>query len=1697
MPEVRAGLADRDGDGALDAGEFALAAALADRRRQGYSLPDVLPPEMLQAIGFGDASDWAMAAEDLQRYRDIFQGLPLQRDGHLRTRDAWQVLERSGLPTEELSAVLRLVGDKDGALTFSQFACALHLLARRRAGALLPSSLPEELAALGDRHLRSRFLSIENMDSRVHAILSSLWPAARRPLAPFLVLGVDILDALDLASCEEASPPATWEPEPGVAQEIDGNRELRELPGPIPPSAAQEPVEGVFRRDGVGLQGDWADTGGDHPILFAVKLCGCGSLSAALMVSVEAARLLEIPEGNGSGPWRDRPAQEHRSLAKLATARGVPSDTSEPRMFHSAAAVIAGAAIDLLDRQYRDRFGGIVNGVLSREGPWVNVPSALSNAIFAKDVEMPAVLLEDRSRRAIGCTDTSFGSGLKITASFKAASFSEMDSRVQAILSSLWPAARRPLAPFLVLGVDILDALDLASCEEASPPATWEPEPGAAQEIDGNRELRELPGPIPPSAAQEPVEGVFRRDGVGLQGDWADTGGDHPILFAVKLCGPAQEHRSLAKLATARGVPSDTSEPRMFHSAAAVIAGAAIDLLDRQYRDRFGGIVNGVLSREGPWVNVPSALSNAIFAKERKHDVHLRSRFLSIENMDSRVHAILSSLWPAARRPLAPFLVLGVDILDALDLASCEEASPPATWEPEPGVAQEIDGNRELRELPGPIPPSAAQEPVEGVFRRDGVGLQGDWADTGGDHPILFAVKLCGPAQEHRSLAKLATARGVPSDTSEPRMFHSAAAVIAGAAIDLLDRQYRDRFGGIVNGVLSREGPWVNVPSALSNAIFAKDVEMPAVLLEDRHLRSRFLSIENMDSRVHAILSSLWPAARRPLAPFLVLGVDILDALDLASCEEASPPATWEPEPGVAQEIDGNRELRELPGPIPPSAAQEPVEGVFRRDGVGLQGDWADTGGDHPILFAVKLCGPAQEHRSLAKLATARGVPSDTSEPRMFHSAAAVIAGAAIDLLDRQYRDRFGGIVNGVLSREGPWVNVPSALSNAIFAKDVEMPAVLLEDRSRRAIGCTDTSFGSGLKITAILSSLWPAARRPLAPFLVLGVDILDALDLASCEEASPPATWEPEPGVAQEIDGNRELRELPGPIPPSAAQSLWKVFSGGTVWGYRAAGEIGQTLAETIPFFLLLNFAGNGSGPWRDRPAQEHRSLAKLATARGVPSDTSEPRMFHSAAAVIAGAAIDLLDRQYRDRFGGIVNGVLSREGPWVNVPSALSNAIFAKDVEMPAVLLEDRHLRSRFLSIENMDSRVHAILSSLWPAARRPLAPFLVLGVDILDALDLTSCEEASPPATWEPEPGVAQEIDGNRELRELPGPIPPSAAQEPVEGVFRRDGVGLQGDWADTGGDHPILFAVKLCGQWIRPLARPAPAQEHRSLAKLATARGVPSDTSEPRMFHSAAAVIAGAAIDVLDRQYRDRFGGIVTGVLSREGPWVNVPSALSNAIFAKDVEMPAVLLEDRSRRAIGCTDTSFGSGLKITASFKAASFSEMDSRVQAILSSLWPAARRPLAPFLVLGVDILDALDLASCEEASPPATWEPEPGAAQEIDGNRELRELPGPIPPSAAQEPVEGVFRRDGVGLQGDWADTGGDHPILFAVKLCGMFHSAAAVIAGAAIDLLDRQYRDRFGGIVNGVLSREGPWVNVPSALSNAIFAKERKHDV
>ena len=59
------------------------------------------------------------------------------------------LLERSGLPTSDLSHIWRLSdGDMDGQLTLGEFACAMHLCSHRLAGAELPNELPEELAAM-------------------------------------------------------------------------------------------------------------------------------------------------------------------------------------------------------------------------------------------------------------------------------------------------------------------------------------------------------------------------------------------------------------------------------------------------------------------------------------------------------------------------------------------------------------------------------------------------------------------------------------------------------------------------------------------------------------------------------------------------------------------------------------------------------------------------------------------------------------------------------------------------------------------------------------------------------------------------------------------------------------------------------------------------------------------------------------------------------------------------------------------------------------------------------------------------------------------------------------------------------------------------------------------------------------------------------------------------------------------------------------------------------------------------------------------------------------------------------------------------------------------------------------------------------------------------------------------------------------
>lgn len=166
LPQAELGLiwrlADVDGDGQLVHGEFAVAVHLVAGRRRGLDLPSELPSELVAlaagvAIGSqghkADASsfgtDWAATPEELRGYRGIFEELDVRRLGRLGFNEVRDIFERSSLPQEELAHIWGLAdADEDEALTIGEFACAMHLLQRRRQGAQLPPHCPLELSKL-------------------------------------------------------------------------------------------------------------------------------------------------------------------------------------------------------------------------------------------------------------------------------------------------------------------------------------------------------------------------------------------------------------------------------------------------------------------------------------------------------------------------------------------------------------------------------------------------------------------------------------------------------------------------------------------------------------------------------------------------------------------------------------------------------------------------------------------------------------------------------------------------------------------------------------------------------------------------------------------------------------------------------------------------------------------------------------------------------------------------------------------------------------------------------------------------------------------------------------------------------------------------------------------------------------------------------------------------------------------------------------------------------------------------------------------------------------------------------------------------------------------------------------------------------------------------------------------------------------
>lgn len=178
------GLSVRDHDSGVSFLEFVCAMHLAARRRQGVELPAVLPLELLSsfggrasserasagnnACGMTVASPWVVEPEHLLQYRTSFEAWSKREPTHMAAEEAREILERSGVERSELSHVWVLCDmDRDGRLSFPEFACAMHLVCRRRQGLDLPLELPEEL-------VRSVATAVEQPVSEAHPVAGAV-----------------------------------------------------------------------------------------------------------------------------------------------------------------------------------------------------------------------------------------------------------------------------------------------------------------------------------------------------------------------------------------------------------------------------------------------------------------------------------------------------------------------------------------------------------------------------------------------------------------------------------------------------------------------------------------------------------------------------------------------------------------------------------------------------------------------------------------------------------------------------------------------------------------------------------------------------------------------------------------------------------------------------------------------------------------------------------------------------------------------------------------------------------------------------------------------------------------------------------------------------------------------------------------------------------------------------------------------------------------------------------------------------------------------------------------------------------------------------------------------------------------------------------------------------------------------------------
>ncbi|XP_033821455.1 ralBP1-associated Eps domain-containing protein 2 isoform X1 [Periophthalmus magnuspinnatus] len=99
-----------------------------------------------QGAGYPDDDPWRITEEQLQYYTNQFTSLQPDLGALIIGAVAKDFFTKSKLPIPELSHIWELSDmDRDGALTFSEFCTAFHLIVARKNGYPLPESLPPTL----------------------------------------------------------------------------------------------------------------------------------------------------------------------------------------------------------------------------------------------------------------------------------------------------------------------------------------------------------------------------------------------------------------------------------------------------------------------------------------------------------------------------------------------------------------------------------------------------------------------------------------------------------------------------------------------------------------------------------------------------------------------------------------------------------------------------------------------------------------------------------------------------------------------------------------------------------------------------------------------------------------------------------------------------------------------------------------------------------------------------------------------------------------------------------------------------------------------------------------------------------------------------------------------------------------------------------------------------------------------------------------------------------------------------------------------------------------------------------------------------------------------------------------------------------------------------------------------------------------